>query len=412
MAVKAPGMNAETKGKGEGMAPGSVMEERSSKSSMSSLREEYHQPQASWLFEIPLVSMCSSLVAMMRTYLEGHVNLGTEQLLKLQRLRTPLLDKYFLLASLCGSEVFYTLLLPFIFWTISPELGRMIGSLLTLGIFTGNLLKNLFCLPRPPSPPVWTPTLDKETLDNRDFGWPSTHSLNAISLPFFALRFFLGFVWLWESENPLSLTFWYTLAFFWSGSIILSRMYLGVHSPADVSGGMIIGVIILRAFLSVCDSLNDWILTGANVTLTMHLASFALLLIHPQCHRTFTFAETTSILGWLTGILSGNNMSGLDSSVFASSPDLATADYWMLAIAIAKPLARFVLGLGITVPIYLASKKLLVLAIFGSGYKAPTPPRKTDFSFWETMVKFFSYSTIGWTTTYVAPLLFTQIGLW
>lgn len=376
------------------------------------------------LFGIPMVSLSSSFLMFARSYLLRHVNLGTEQILKIQRLRTSFLDKYFLLASLCGSEVFYTLLLPFIYWIVDPELGRMIACLLTLGIFTGNFLKNLLCLPRPPSPPVWTPSMDKETLDNRDYGWPSSHSINAISLPFFTLRFFLGFVWLWESQEPWKLTLWYTFAFWWSGSIILSRMYLGVHSPADVSGGMIIGVVILRAFLFVCDSINAWILASANVPIVMHALSFVCLLLHPQSNSTFTFAETTSILGWLTGILSGNQISQINSDTLSTLSDgiasltnssiFFSNNYWAAfsTQAILKPLARFVLGILIQVPIYLVIKQILILLVFGRGYKAPTLPRKTDLNFRETLVKFFSYSSLGWCTTYLAPILFSALSMW
>jgi membrane-associated phospholipid phosphatase len=37
---------------------------------------------------------------------------------------------------------------------------------------------------------------------------------------------------------------WYVIApsFLWAGGVAYSRMYLGVHFPSDILGGMVIGV--------------------------------------------------------------------------------------------------------------------------------------------------------------------------
>lgn len=48
--------------------------------------------------------------------------------------------------------------------------------MLAVSLSCGNILKNVFCMPRPASPPVRA--LD----DEHDWGMPSTHTINAITL--------------------------------------------------------------------------------------------------------------------------------------------------------------------------------------------------------------------------------------
>lgn len=403
MAIKAPKLP-----KGETATASSRDEDGDSTATTTTHTKKPQKHQINF----PILSVCSSFVHVFRNYLLRHVSLGSDQILRIQRYRTPILDKFFLMMSLCGSETFYTLLVPFLYWVVNPELARMIACLLSLGIYGGNFLKNLLCLPRPPSPPVWIPDHDRAILDNRDFGWPSSHSINAVSLPFFTLRFFYGFVWLWESDSPIKLTFMYAIAFWWSTSIIFSRMYLGVHSPADTQGGMIIGVIFLRLFLSVCDNINTWILSGVNVPILMHIFSMCLLLIHPQAEKTFTFAESTGLLGFLTGTISGNWISQLNTlTPFFSEEFLASPTVLGVLLCTWKPVLRYVIGIAVVVIVSTAAKKCLNKLVFGS-FSTPKVRPPGDLTFWETVVKFFHYSSIGWCFSYISPLVITQLGLW
>ena len=49
--------------------------------------------------------------------------------------------------------------------------------------------------------------------------------------------------------------------------MMFSRVYLGVHSPADIVAGGSIGVLLLSAYLRVDDHLDHYIGYGANGTL-------------------------------------------------------------------------------------------------------------------------------------------------
>ena len=68
-----------------------------------------------------------------------------------------------------------------------------IVTFFVVNLYVGNYLKNLFALPRPTA----SPGGPKE----EDFGWPSMYAVNAVGLPFFALRYLWGAV---GTGTPLS----------------------------------------------------------------------------------------------------------------------------------------------------------------------------------------------------------------
>jgi len=358
-----------------------------------------------------------SCVRFIRFFLLRHVDAGTQQLTRLQRIRTPLLDKYFTFASLCGSEVFYIIMIPMFFWVFDPVLGRLVVLLLISCLYTGNFLKNLFCLPRPLSPPVWVPTKDSEVLDNTDYGWPSTHSINAVSLPFMLLRYYFGFVWVWEFHSPYYLSMMYILAFLWSGSIIFSRMYIGVHSPADITGGMLIGAFLLRIFLSVGEIIDAWTISSRFVPIYLNLAAYGLLLIHPQTSpASKSFAETSCLIGWATGSMTGSWFRPLDAPITLFPAHLFLSEKSPLIVYIEclwKPCLRVLIGFSLVMLSYTCVKKLLTTVTRSLGiFKERKPEDVRDLTMTECLIKFYSYFVFGFMISGGAPAVFDLLCLW
>lgn len=134
-----------------------------------------------------------------------------------------------------GSEQFYLLLLPLVYWLYDRRTGAQLGILVLFSVLLNNILKVAFHLPRPYwEDPSLTP-LSHFGLE-KSFGFPSGHAQAAFLIwPFLALR----------SGNPKR---WMPFAIALASCISLSRMILGVHWPLDVVGGALIGLLILLGF--------------------------------------------------------------------------------------------------------------------------------------------------------------------
>lgn len=93
--------------------------------------------------------------------------------------RRPWLDRYFVNTSLLGTHSFFLVFLPMVFWLGSPRFGRGLINVLAFGVYLSSAIKDLFCVPRPYSPPVTRLTVGTHHLE---YGFPSTHSTNSISI--------------------------------------------------------------------------------------------------------------------------------------------------------------------------------------------------------------------------------------
>lgn len=144
----------------------------------------------------------------------------------IQKARELLLPMQFF--SFLGAELFYLALLPLIYWGISRPLGACIGALLLFSGVINEICKVGFALPRP----YWLDaSLQRGT--EMSFGFPSGHAQNAFLM------------WLFLALGSRKRALWVPLALVLALLISFSRLYLGVHFPADVIGGAFIGLVIL-----------------------------------------------------------------------------------------------------------------------------------------------------------------------
>lgn len=132
--------------------------------------------------------------------------------------------------SALGSEEFYLVALPLVYWCIDKRFGRQLGYLFLLSALVNNVLKDLLRQPRP----FWLePSLQLGEAEG--YGIPSGHVQNATAV-LLLLAAQLRRPWLWV----LSLLYIVVMG--------ISRMYLGVHFPQDVIVGFVVGLLILGAF--------------------------------------------------------------------------------------------------------------------------------------------------------------------
>ncbi|MFO3796093.1 MAG: phosphatase PAP2 family protein [Anaerolineales bacterium] len=136
--------------------------------------------------------------------------------------------------SFLGTEEFFLLILPVLYWNLEATLGLRVGViLLTNGALNG-LLKMFFHLPRP----YWVSEKVIPLAGETSFGMPSGHAQIGVG------------VWGMMAagiRRSWAIVLAVVVVFF----IGLSRIYLGVHFPQDVVAGWIIGALLLWGFLSL-----------------------------------------------------------------------------------------------------------------------------------------------------------------
>lgn len=265
---------------------------------------------------------------------------GTPVLLQIQSFRKPAITRFMKFISFLGEEDFYTLLIPFVIWICDFKMGCLLSILMAFGFYIGGFLKNLLCLPRPPSPPVIP--ADK----CQDWALPSHHAILNVSVPWY--------IWIYmytHFDLPMSVIM---LAFvgmsFWCFSILFSRLYLGIHSPADVLVGGVLGCLVLLFWLLVEEFLEKDVLFSKQFSFLFIVLTLGLLSLHPDPHpKSFIISETANMMSASVGIIFGactNECLGLnmESSLYFEHPSLfgIVGRYFIGMIVILA--AKFVIG--------------------------------------------------------------------
>jgi membrane-associated phospholipid phosphatase len=192
----------------------------------------------------------------------------------LQSFRTPLLDLAAHGASFLGDEPFYLVVLPVLYWAVSRRAALRLALLFLASAWLNAALKGLVDLPRPS--PERVATLEPRASG----GLPSGHAQNALVFWGYlaSLRPRAGVV---AGVGVVVLT------------IGVSRLYLGVHFPADLVVGWVVGGVVLAAFLRWEDEwarrLAAWPAWGL---LALAVAGPAVFLLLYRAHEALPAAAT------------------------------------------------------------------------------------------------------------------------
>jgi membrane-associated phospholipid phosphatase len=135
----------------------------------------------------------------------------------------------FLAVTLLGASAVLWALLVLYHWLADPRFARRLAIVLAASLLTHQGLKVLFGTARPYDLDA-TLSTDLARRTGSGPGFPSGHAMNAATFWLaFALRYRRP--WLWAVA--LAVAF----------AVALSRVYLGVHMPADVGGGLLLGAV-------------------------------------------------------------------------------------------------------------------------------------------------------------------------
>ena len=173
--------------------------------------------------------------------MDGLIQIGVQWIIAIQGwgtwLEMPM--KFF---SFIGSENFFLLILPLIYWCIDARLGLRLGFILISSVYTRGFLKFLFAGPRP----YWVSDRIIAYAAEPTFGVPSGHAQIAVDV-WGILAAAIRKKWAWVVAVGL--------IFF----IGVSRLYLGVHFPHDVVVGWLLGAALLWIFLRFEGRVAAWL---------------------------------------------------------------------------------------------------------------------------------------------------------
>ena len=166
--------------------------------------------------------------------------------------------------SFLGTEDFFVLVLPILYWCVDSMLGIQIALVLMVTTNLNAAFKLAFHGPRP----YWYSPQVRALATETSFGIPSGHAQTAATI-WGLLAAYLRKWWAWLVAVLLILL------------IGLSRLYLGVHFPHDVLFGWLIGGLILWLALRFWNPVLAWAkkLSTAGQILASFLASLVAFLL-------------------------------------------------------------------------------------------------------------------------------------
>lgn len=216
---------------------------------------------------------------------------GEDILNRLHIFAGPVLDHIMVAITVMGNEIFYTLLIPLLYWCASKRVAILAGGSFLVGTMVNDALKDVWMNPRP-DPANLVPNineLNERYIPKNSPGFPSGHSQSAVAF-WGALAWYVG-------RTPFVAACVIIILL-----IAYSRLYLGVHFFGDVLGGLTFGLAGLALYIVAVawirkkhELINRYALIAAALIAPYLL--FKLLPGHEQ-------AKTLGVLsGFLVGII-------------------------------------------------------------------------------------------------------------
>ncbi len=172
-----------------------------------------------------------------------------------ESIRNPFLDALFSVVTHLGSETFFLALAIITFWCFNKKGGYY---LMTVGFVNTILNQFLKLLCRVPRPWVKDPNftiVESARADATGYSFPSGHTASVVST--------LGSVGRMAKQKWLQI-----ICIIFILLTAISRMYLGVHTLADVGFSLVVGTVIVLAVYPVFEKMDEkpqlmyYVLTG------------------------------------------------------------------------------------------------------------------------------------------------------
>ena len=200
----------------------------------------------------------------------------TTFILWVRQFATPALTSFFAAVTSLGSLEFYMLAIPVIYWIVNKRFGFRFTIFFIFSAYINSGTKYIFATERPPR--------ELRLVTQEGYSFPSGHAQGStVFWGFLALKFKERWAW-WLSGIMIAL-------------ISFSRIYLGVHWPIDILGGLAIGFALLFLYSRYAPEnleeipMKKWCLGALAISVILYL-------IHPT-------GDGPMSVGFLLGALLG-----------------------------------------------------------------------------------------------------------
>lgn len=201
----------------------------------------------------------------------------------IQSFSNPFFDLIFQMMTMLGEDTFLIIITALIYWCIDKELGYKLGFVTLTSACVNLCIKDIFKVPRPIGKPGIR-SLRVHTAGGYSF--PSGHTQNAATIwTFFMTQF--KHRWVYAIGVMIVLL------------VGLSRLYLGVHTPFDVVGGMIIGTawVIIWSYIFEISIRRK---SKGIIIIMVALATIGMAAFKESSYYKVVGALTGMLLGYLT----------------------------------------------------------------------------------------------------------------
>lgn len=186
----------------------------------------------------------------------------------LEGLRMPVLNEFMLAVTTLGEETAFLIIALIFFWCVDKKKGYLIMSVGFLGTMLNQFMKLWFRVPRPWVLDENFSILEQAREAASGYSFPSGHTTSAVGT----------FGSIAASSKRRKVRVWsITLAVL----VGLSRMYIGVHTPADVLVGGLTSVILI---IILRNSILSGSEKGMKVILGLMIAVALGQLIFVECY--------------------------------------------------------------------------------------------------------------------------------
>ena len=179
-----------------------------------------------------------------------------------QSIRSPFLDALFGTVTYAGDEIVFLAAAIILYWCVDKKAGYLVMSAGFCGTILNQFMKITFRIPRP-----WILDPDFSIVESAraaatGYSFPSGHSTSATTC--------LGSIGLWFKNRIIK-----TAAFVLVFLVLISRMYLGVHTPLDVIVGFLLGALCLGFLYVLFKKLKNFDKAFYRIILVMLLLAVA-----------------------------------------------------------------------------------------------------------------------------------------